>query len=93
MATTTISGPSPEQDLDKTPEGGGEVRISAQSTRREATGQATTMKAIVQDQYGSADVLKRHDINKPVVGVDDILVRVHAAGVHIGDWHLMTGQP
>lgn len=51
------------------------------------------MKAIVQDTYGSADVLELRDIVKPVVGADDVLVRVHAAGVDFGVWHLMTGQP
>jgi NADPH:quinone reductase-like Zn-dependent oxidoreductase len=51
------------------------------------------MRAIVQDQYGSADVLQLRDIDTPEVGLDDVLLRVHAAGVHIGDWHLMTGQP
>lgn len=38
------------------------------------------MKAIVQDRYGSADVLALTDIAAPVVGDDDVLVRVHAAG-------------
>jgi NADPH:quinone reductase-like Zn-dependent oxidoreductase len=51
------------------------------------------MKAIVQDQYGSADVLRLQDIDMPEVGLDDVLIRVHAAGVHIGDWHLMSGEP
>jgi NADPH:quinone reductase-like Zn-dependent oxidoreductase len=51
------------------------------------------MKAIVQDTYGSPDVLKFRDIDKPVVGDDDVLVRVHAAGVDPGVWHLMTGLP
>ena len=51
------------------------------------------MKAIVQDRYGSPDVLQLTDIAKPVVGDDDVLVRVHGAAVHIGDWHLMTGLP
>ena len=51
------------------------------------------MKAIVQDSYGSADVLELRDIDKPVVGDDDVLVRVHAAGVGAGVWHLMTGLP
>ena len=51
------------------------------------------MKAIVQDQYGSPEVLKLRDIDRPDIGLDDVLVRVRAAGVHIGDWHLMTGQP
>jgi NADPH:quinone reductase-like Zn-dependent oxidoreductase len=53
----------------------------------------TTMKAITQAEYGSADVLHLQDIQKPEVGDEDVLLRVHAAGVHIGDWHLMTGEP
>jgi NADPH:quinone reductase-like Zn-dependent oxidoreductase len=51
------------------------------------------MKAIVQDRYGTADVLELRDIDQPAIGDDDVLVRVHAAGVHIGDWHVMTGLP
>jgi NADPH:quinone reductase-like Zn-dependent oxidoreductase len=51
------------------------------------------MRAIVQDTYGSADVLELRDIAKPAVGADDLLVRVHAAGVDPGVWHLMTGLP
>jgi NADPH:quinone reductase-like Zn-dependent oxidoreductase len=51
------------------------------------------MKAIVQDSYGSTDVLELKDVDKPAVGDDDVLVRVHAAGVDQGVWHLMTGLP
>jgi len=51
------------------------------------------MKAIVQDRYGSAEVLQTQDIGKPVIGIDEVLVRVHAASVHVGDWILMTGTP
>jgi len=51
------------------------------------------MKAIVQDRYGSADVLEFRDIDEPVVGEDDVLVRVHAAGCGPDVWHLMTGMP
>ena len=51
------------------------------------------MKAIVQDSYGSADVLELRDIERPEVGDDEVLVRVHAAGVDPGVWHLMTGLP
>ncbi len=51
------------------------------------------MQAIVHDTYGSPDVLKLRDIDKPGVGDHDVLVRVHAAGVSMGVWHLMTGQP
>jgi NADPH:quinone reductase-like Zn-dependent oxidoreductase len=52
------------------------------------------MRAIVQDQYGETfDVLRLEEIDPPHIGEDDVLLRVHAASVHIGDWHVMTGQP
>jgi len=51
------------------------------------------MKAIVQDRYGSAEVLDTRDIERPQVVDDGILVRVHAASIHVGDWVLMTGSP
>jgi NADPH:quinone reductase-like Zn-dependent oxidoreductase len=51
------------------------------------------MKAIVQDVYGSPEVLNLREIDKPDVGDDETLVRVHAAGVDRGVWHLMTGLP
>jgi NADPH:quinone reductase-like Zn-dependent oxidoreductase len=51
------------------------------------------MKAIVQDAYGSADVLVLRDVETPVPGDDDVLIRVRAAGVDQGVWHLMTGMP
>ncbi|WP_030913362.1 NAD(P)-dependent alcohol dehydrogenase [Streptosporangium amethystogenes] len=49
------------------------------------------MKAIVQDRYGSPDVLKLEDIDRPTPGDDDVLVEVYAAGVEQGVVHLMTG--
>jgi NADPH:quinone reductase-like Zn-dependent oxidoreductase len=52
-----------------------------------------TMQAIVQDTYGTADVLRLRDIDLPEVGSDDVLVRVHAAGVDQGVWHVITGTP
>ena len=51
------------------------------------------MKAIIQDSYGPADVLQFRDIDKPVAGDDEVLIRVHAAAVDRGVWHLMTGLP
>jgi NADPH:quinone reductase-like Zn-dependent oxidoreductase len=51
------------------------------------------MKAIVQDEYGSADVLELRDVADPVVGDDQVLIRVHAAGCGPDVWHLMTGLP
>jgi NADPH:quinone reductase-like Zn-dependent oxidoreductase len=51
------------------------------------------MKAIVHDTYGSADVLELRDVDRPVIADDEVLVRVHAAGVDRGVWHVMTGLP
>jgi len=52
------------------------------------------MRAIVQDQYGETpDVLRLEEIDPPQIGDEDVLLRVNAASVHIGDWHVMTGQP
>jgi NADPH:quinone reductase-like Zn-dependent oxidoreductase len=51
------------------------------------------MKAICQDTYGSPDVLELRDIDVPQAGSNDVLLRVAAASVHIGDWHVMTGLP
>jgi NADPH:quinone reductase-like Zn-dependent oxidoreductase len=51
------------------------------------------MKAIVQDRYGGLDALDFRDIERPTPKDDQVLVRVHAAGLHRGDWHVMTGLP
>jgi NADPH:quinone reductase-like Zn-dependent oxidoreductase len=51
------------------------------------------MQAIVQDRYGSADVLEARDIEKPQIRDTEVLVRVHAASIHVGDWILMSGTP
>lgn len=51
------------------------------------------MKAIVRDKYGSPDVLELRAIDRPVVKDDEVLVRVRAAAVNIGDWHLLRGLP
>ncbi|MEU8849239.1 NAD(P)-dependent alcohol dehydrogenase [Streptomyces sp. NPDC048564] len=51
------------------------------------------MKAVVQDRYGSADVLEFRDIDRPVPATDEVLVRVHAASVNAYDWHFMRGDP
>jgi NADPH:quinone reductase-like Zn-dependent oxidoreductase len=52
-----------------------------------------SVKAIIRDAYGSVDVLRFEDIDQPVAGDGDVLLRVHAAGVDQGVWHLMTGTP
>ncbi|WP_431901368.1 NAD(P)-dependent alcohol dehydrogenase [Nonomuraea sp. bgisy101] len=51
------------------------------------------MKAMVRETYCSPDLLRLADIDRPVAGDDDVLVRVVAAGVDQGVWHLITGLP
>ena len=51
------------------------------------------MKAIVYRRYGSPDVLRLEDVDKPVVKDGDVLVRVHAAALNPLDWHLLRGKP
>jgi NADPH:quinone reductase-like Zn-dependent oxidoreductase len=51
------------------------------------------MKAIAQTRYGSPDVLTLTEVERPVPQDNQVLVQVHAAAVHAGDWHLMRGQP
>src|SRR5204863_4417994 len=58
-----------------------------------SAGPAEHMKAIVQTQYGSPNVLQLKDVDAPAVKEDEVLVRVHAAAVNIGDWHLLRGVP
>jgi NADPH:quinone reductase-like Zn-dependent oxidoreductase len=56
---------------------------------------AETMKAIVQDKYGTApeEVLRLAEVARPTIGVGEVLVRVRAASVDRGTWHIMTGLP
>lgn len=51
------------------------------------------MQAIVQDVYGGAEVLRVEQVPRPEPGKGQVLVRVRAAGVDRGVWHLMTGKP
>jgi len=63
-------------------------------TTTQRTTDGTTMQAITQDRYGEAgDVLRLEEIAQPAIGDEDVLLRVHAAGVDQGVWHLMTGLP
>jgi NADPH:quinone reductase-like Zn-dependent oxidoreductase len=57
------------------------------------TAREATMKAIVQDAYGTEDVLEYRDIDKPAPNDGEVLVRVRAAGLDRGVWHVMTGLP
>ncbi|MFF3964480.1 NAD(P)-dependent alcohol dehydrogenase [Streptomyces griseorubiginosus] len=51
------------------------------------------MKAVVQDRYGSADTLELREVDRPVPGAGEVLVRVHAASVNAYDWHYLHGDP
>jgi NADPH:quinone reductase-like Zn-dependent oxidoreductase len=52
-----------------------------------------TMTAMVQDEYGGPEVLRLEEIDRPEIGDDEVLLRVHATGVDRGAWHLMAGLP
>src|SRR6516164_2355616 len=53
----------------------------------------THMKAIVYQKYGSPDVLQLEKVEKPTPKDDEVLVKVQAASVNAGDWHLLRGDP
>ena len=59
------------------------------------TAGGTTMTAIVQDRYSSAPegLFRVAEIDRPALGEDEVLVRVHAASVDRGTWHIMSGLP
>jgi len=51
------------------------------------------MKAAVRDRFGSPDVVELREIDKPVPGDEEVLVRVRAASLNIADWYEATGRP
>ena len=54
----------------------------------------TTMQAIIQENYGEAEnVLRLGQTGRPAIGDHEVLLRVHAAGVDRGVWHLVAGLP
>src|SRR5438309_135240 len=65
----------------------------ATQTRPTALVRQGTMQASVRRQYGSVDLVHLDDLDRPVVSDGEVLVRVHAAGVDRGVWHLMAGKP
>ena len=83
-----MSTTSPAPDLRSHPDRPGNTpRTTAPETPQ------TSMRAVVRDTYGPADVLAVRDVAVPVAGTGEVLVRVHAAGIDRGAWHLMTGRP
>src|SRR5271165_3570032 len=51
------------------------------------------MKAIAYHNYGSPDVLRYEELDKPIPGDDEVLIKVRAASVNPLDWHFMRGTP
>jgi NADPH:quinone reductase-like Zn-dependent oxidoreductase len=73
-----------------------EMEMEQQRTRTVAhspPAAGSKMQAIVQDTYGSAGVLRLAHISLPEIAAGEVLLRVHAAGLDRGSWHLMTGRP
>lgn len=51
------------------------------------------MRAVTQARYGTRETWQMATIAKPEIRPDEVLVRVHAAGLDRGTWHMMTGRP
>lgn len=78
----------------RTEDSGPSVAAGGAGRPDQRTGPGTgTMRAVVQDRYGHADVLRLDTVPRPVAGDHDVLVRVRAAGLDRGAWHAMTGLP
>jgi NADPH:quinone reductase-like Zn-dependent oxidoreductase len=67
-----------------------DVSLVVDTQRERAEG---TMRAVVQDAYGPPDILRSAVVERPEIGEHQVLVRVHAAGLDRGVWHLVTGLP
>ena len=63
------------------------------ATRHQSALSPRTMQAIVQSCYGTAETLKYRKISRPATAAGEVLIKVRAAGVDRGVWHLMTGLP
>lgn len=66
---------------------------SDSSTSETASTADTTMQAIVQDAYGTVDVFRYTRTARPEIADNEVLLRVHAAGLDRGSWHMMAGKP
>jgi NADPH:quinone reductase-like Zn-dependent oxidoreductase len=70
-----------------------QATIARTASTLKATGREATMTAIVQDSYCPAEVLQLREIETPAPKDDEVLVRVRAAGLDRGVWHVLTGLP
>ena len=90
VALPSLTTPTPPQPQPKEPS---HERNTATISPPNQTHSLTTMRAIVQHSYGTADVLKLDDIDRPSIGDNDVLIRVRAASVNHADWVYTTGTP
>jgi NADPH:quinone reductase-like Zn-dependent oxidoreductase len=77
-------------------EGGGDHGDTTRPPRRSEWSEMMmqpTMRAAVRERYGEADVIRVGQVPVPTIADDEVLIRVRAAGVDRGTWHLMTGTP
>lgn len=68
-------------------------RVTAPTGTSPAPVVADLMDAVVQDAYGTAAMLRPDRVARPEIADHEVLVRVHAAGLDRGTWHLMSGKP
>lgn len=69
------------------------MQATTTSTERDTPAHSSTMRAIVQHRYGDPEVLELGEVPVPEIDDDQVLVRVAAAGVDRGVWHLVAGLP
>jgi len=71
-------------------------KVGHEATRRNAgypAGEGELMRAAVRERYGDAGNLHIAQIKRPQIKGDEVLVKVGAAGLDRGTWHMMTGRP
>ena len=69
------------------------TRPAPRGTASPAPTTGRTMRALVQDRYGTSEVLRVCDVPRPVPADGEVLVRLEAASVNARDWHIMRGEP
>ncbi|MEO5745796.1 MAG: NAD(P)-dependent alcohol dehydrogenase [Terracoccus sp.] len=69
------------------------VGVSSGSGSGEKSSKAGSMRAVVQNGYGTSEILRLAQVDRPEVGPREVLINVRAAGLDRGTWHLMQGKP